>query len=168
MEERRWLFQQQNPDWYVPDPKPQSNWSLQVKLHPVCYAPLKPSKTRKPEPHIVHHAAECQCGKTRFGFGTECLHEKMVNVSNSSTRCFFLRNVSDELHIPQKASSLSTGLGMVLWLQNANVSGKFARLRLENMTEQDQDAGQRTREWHFNCTANSEFLGCIWIPCPAI
>ena len=161
-EERRWLFQQQNPDWYVPDLKPQSNWTLQVKLHPVCYAPLKRAGT-KPEPYIahVHDAADCPCGNDRPGFGTACAKEEQVKLSNSS-RCIFLRNVTHEVRIQENKSSLSTGLGMVLWLQDAYTSGKYAGLRLADKQGKKGPAGpQGPREWKFEPRKNSKLLGSV-------
>ena len=163
LEERRWLFQKQNPDWYVPDLKPKTNWSLEVTLHPVCYAPLKPATNEKHEPHIVHQAAnKCQCGVDAPGFGTECAKETRVKLPDSSERCVYLRSVRDEIRIHENKSSLSTGLDIISWLQDVYVSGKYAGLRLADRTEgQKKGRGlQGPREWHFNVTDSSKRLGC--------
>eukprot|EP00435_Cladocopium_sp_Y103_P060280 s109_g22.t1 len=159
-ETRRWLFQQQNPDWYVPDLKPESNWSLEVTLHPVCYAPLKPATSKKNEPHIVHQATnKCQCGNDAPGFGTECAKEEKLKLPDSSRRCVYLRSVTDEIQIRENKSSLSTGLDIISWLQDVYVSGKYAGLRLADRTEgQKKGQGlQGPREWRFDARNSSKF-----------
>ena len=164
VEERRWLFQKRNPDWHVPDLKPKTDWSLEVTLHPVCYAPLKPatSKKHKQEAHIVHQATNCQCGDLTPGFGTECAKEDKVELPDSSQRCVYLRSVTDEIQVNESSkSSLSTGLDIIAWLQDVYMSGKYAGLRLAERTG-GQKKGRGLpgpREWHFNVTSISKLLG---------
>ena len=140
-EHRRWLYQQRNADWYVPTLKEGGNITLEVVLRPVCFAPLHPS-VGACRSHLVQYSDTCHCGEESVRgawFGSECSKEQKVVLRNASL-CVFVRECEfeegseswDELRATGSKASLA-GKDVVNWLQDVNVSGKFARLILSDL-----------------------------------
>ena len=135
-EKRRWLYQNQHPEWYVPALAEEKDARLEIELRPICFAPLqRATEVTASHSSLVQLAKQCLCGNETAGFGTECLEEQQVLPLHGASymSCLFLRKTSDELQIDPDKGSLSTDLGLVQWLQNLNESWKWAKLRFNQL-----------------------------------
>eukprot|EP00438_Fugacium_kawagutii_P010176 Skav235868 [mRNA] locus=scaffold1693:348437:350816:- [translate_table: standard] len=159
-EQRRWLYQEKMPEWYVPNLT--GTATLEVELRPVCFAPLGPAENGGAR--VVRYAGDCLCGKDRTGAGNECPKETVVKLGIADTSkplCLFWqeserRTSVDELKIDRSSkASLGKGSDMVEWLQDVQRSGKSAKLRMDpqdNASESDLQL-----EWKLSAENATEF-----------
>ncbi|CAE7466635.1 unnamed protein product [Symbiodinium sp. CCMP2592] len=125
-EERRVQYLQQNSLWYVPDLDMGHNASLQVRIHPVIFAPLSLHRNLPEVPQVTDTA--CECGDIKDGFGDDCALQKPVEQARSSY-CIYLLATKPEIELHKgKASVAGVGCDIVSWLVNTTVSGKFVGL----------------------------------------
>ena len=125
-EERRVQYLRQNPMWYVPDIDMRSNASLQVRIHPVAFAPLSLHRNLPEVPQVAETA--CECGIIKDGFGDDCALQKSVEQAGTSY-CIYLLATKPEIRLHDgKASVAGFGSDVVSWLVNTTDSGKFVGL----------------------------------------
>lgn len=131
-ENRRWLYQLEHVEWYIPQLDMNSNSSLELEVRPICFAPLQKAVSGQTWPHLAYYGNTCFCGVSTVGFGTECSMQYMINVGNSSL-CIFLRETSDKLKIDDSRGSVEgRGSGLMTWFQDVRGSGRMASLRINS------------------------------------
>ncbi|CAE7203676.1 Ankrd17 [Symbiodinium sp. CCMP2456] len=157
-ETRRWLYQERNADWYIADPDSASNWTLSVEFGPVCFAPLQTSTAASGGHHITRYADKCNCGDEQPGVGTECLKEEKIKLQNSTSICLYSQKTRAELRVDESRGRLSSK-GLVKWLQDVRISGRFAGLRIDSVDrdpKEEPDPDMQPAEWSLPAVNSSQ------------
>ncbi|CAK8992716.1 unnamed protein product [Durusdinium trenchii] len=169
-EERRWLFQQRNAEWYVPAIDPKSHWTLGAELHTIGFAPLtregqglQGSESSEGPLGLTFYDQECRCGVEVAGFGTNCLREQRVELLNSTSICLYSFKAKSHIHAHEGQGSLVTDSGLLEWLQNVNVSGKFAKLRV---SYSERDPNLQPGDWQLIAKNKSEICNIFNVSMP--
>lgn len=137
-EKRRWLHQVKNPRWFVPDLDPDASSSFRVEYLPTIFAPIisydsAPKLTTWEDMSLF--APSCQCEPEAMGFGNSCLSENWITLENRI--CIFQRRTKGEFLLEDNAARVSSNISrFAAWLSDVKVSGKSARIRLSEATEQ--------------------------------
>ena len=151
-ETRRWLYQQNNPAWYVPDLDVRSNSSLRIEHLPIIFAPVLNHKVGEAavaeRSGVTTVASTCLCGTERAGFGNSCAVQLPVTLRSGSSMCLFQHGLQRELRVDDGPGSISVhgphGSDLAEWLAHAEVSGRPAVLQLSAPS-----TGQ-VSYWHFS------------------
>lgn len=138
----------------VPAIDPKSHWTLGAELHTIGFAPLtregqglQGSESSEGPLGLTFYDQECRCGVEVAGFGTNCLREQRVELLNSTSICLYSFKAKSHIHVHEGQGSLVTDSGLLEWLQNVNVSGKFAKLRV---SYSERDPNLQPGDWQLS------------------
>ncbi len=126
-EDRRLLYLQQNPTWYIPNIDAERTSSLRVRFRPVAFAPLT-QMTAEAMAGVPMVADKCQCGSDSDGFGDSCEVQRVVEQAGSSCCIFLFVTIPEVRLYSGKAGIGGMESDIVLWLKNTSISGKFVSL----------------------------------------
>ncbi|CAE7433928.1 PHPT1 [Symbiodinium microadriaticum] len=156
-ERRRWLYQQNNPVWYVPDVDARSNSSLRVEQLPVVFAPVWKHEDWEAavgtSRDMVTTASTCLCGTEEAGFGTSCVVEEPVTLPSGTSTCLFQYGLQRELHVDDGPGSVAVpGSNLPKWLSGimfrpavlellAPTTGQVSQWQFSAVQLQQQQAG---------------------------